>query len=476
MASSKSQRKVVIIGAGASGPVMAIFLARRGYDVEIYECRPDLRLQGAAAGKSVNITLAKRGLLVLDEIGLPKEELMRHSVPLKGRMVHAGNGRLSFQAYGETDDEVIHSVLRNDINILLLNLLEATQPGVKLFFRHRCVGLDRNSGTVTIRNEETGEEMRIQPDAVIGADGTFSTVRQQMQKGLRANYSQSFLSAGYRELRVPARADGEYKMNPNGLHVWPRGDGLLLAIPNPDGSFTCTCILPFERERSFATLQTPESVMEFFQTNFTDIVPLIPHLAEEFMKVQTAGFITTSTSMWHYEDKVVLLGDAVHTVTPFYGQGMNAAFEDCSVLNECIGKYEDDWKTAFAEFQRLRKRHTDALGELSVTNYYELCDKVKMPRVALRKKIDFGLHKLFPKRWVPLYTMISHSTMPYADAIERARKQERILTYCGVTFLFHLLTISTRLWLRFNGKRQTSIQSDHVSVPQRSVVAKEGNM
>lgn len=473
MASSKSKRKIVIIGAGASGPVMAIFLARRGYEVEIYECRPDLRLQGADAGKSVNVTLAERGLRVFKEVGLPQAEFMRLSVPLKGRMIHAGNGRLTFQAYGETEDEVIYSVLRNDVNILLLNLLEK-EPGIKLFFRHRCVSLDRKSGTVVIRNEATGQEMRIQPDVLIGADGTFSAVRQQMQKGLPADYSQSFLSAGYRELKMPARADGSYKLDPNVLHVWPRGECLLLAMANTDGSFTLTCVLP---ERSFAAFKSADNVMEFFQANFTDAVPLVPGIDEEFLKAVTATFITTITSMWYYEDKVVLLGDACHTVTPFYGQGMNAALEDCSVLNQCLEKYEDDWKTAFAEFQRLRKRHTDALAELSITNYYELCDKVKMPRVALRKKIDFTLHKLFPKRWVPLYTMISHSTLPYADAVERARKQERLLTFCGVTLLLNLLTMSTRLWLRFRSERQKQVQpSGPITVRQRSAVAKESNM
>jgi kynurenine 3-monooxygenase len=474
MASPTTRRKIVIVGAGASGPVMAVFLARRGYEVEVYERRSDMRRQGFAAGKSVNITLAERGLRVLKEAGVPYAELMRLTVPLKGRMVHTGNGRLKFQAYGQTENEVIYSVMRNDVNVMLLDLLDA-QPGVKLFFNHACVDLDRRDGTITFRKTETGEEVRVKADVIIGADGTFSSVRRLMQRGVRADYTQMFLEAGYRELKIPAAPDGSYRVAHDVLHVWPRGECLLLAMANADGTFTCTCILPFEGERGFQALDTEERVMEFFQANFADAVPLIPHLAEQFMKATTAEFITTTTSRWHYEDKVVLIGDACHTVTPFYGQGMNAALEDCMVLDQCIGKYGDDWKSAFAEFQSVRKRHTDALAELSVRNYYELCDKARMPRVALQKKIDFTLHKLFPNRWAPLYTMISHSMTPYADAVERARKQQRILNLCGVGVLLELVTISAGFWLRLAGDRPRRAQG-RSPVARRSEVAKEGNL
>ena len=473
MSSPTTRRKIVIVGAGASGPVMAVFLARRGYEVEVYERRPDMRRRGVAAGKSVNITLAERGLRVLREAGVADEELMRLSVPLKGRMVHTGKGRLKFQAYGQTEREVIYSVMRNDVNVMLLNLLDR-QPGVKLFFGHTCVGLDRKSGAITFRKGEAGEELRVEADAIIGADGTFSAVRRHMQRGLRADYTQLFLEAGYRELRIPAAPDGSYRLDHNVLHVWPRGECLLLAMANADGTFTCTCILPFEGPRGFQSLDTEEHMTEFFETNFTDAVPLIPSLADQFMKATTAEFITTTTSRWYFEDKVLLIGDACHTVTPFYGQGMNAALEDCMVLDQCIGKYGDDWRSAFAEFQSMRKRHTDALAELSIKNYYELCDKARMPRVALQKKIDFTLHKLFPNRWVPLYTMISHSMTPYADAVERARKQQRILKFCGVTTLLELVSISAGLWFRLADDQPRSVKLRYL-VQQRSV-AKGGNL
>lgn len=474
MASATSRRKIVIVGAGASGPVMAVMLARRGHEVEVYERREDMRRQENVAGRSVNITLAERGLRVLKAVGVPYDDLMRLTVPLKGRMVHTGNGRLKFQAYGQTESEVIYSVLRNDVNVMLLDLLER-EPGVKLFFGHQCVGLDKQSGVVTFRKGATGDELPVKADVVIGADGTFSTVRRYMQRGLRADYTQMFLEAGYRELKIPATPDGSYRLGHNVLHVWPRGECLLLAMANADGTFTCTCILPFEGERGFQSLDTEERVMEFFLANFADAVPLVPRLGEEFMKTATAEFITTTTSRWYYEDKVVLLGDACHTVTPFYGQGMNAALEDCMVLDRCIEKHGDDWKSAFREFQSVRKRHTDALAELSVTNYYELCDKARMPRVALQKKIDFTLHRLFPNRWVPLYTMISHSMTPYADAVEMARKQQRVLKLCGVKLLLDLLTVSAGLWLRLAGERPRRVETQQ-PLHQRSKVAKESNV
>jgi kynurenine 3-monooxygenase len=487
MTIAKPRRKIAIVGAGTSGPMMAVFLARRGYEVDLYECRPDIRLEGNDAGRSINITLAKRGLQVLEEVGLPQSELMRMAIPLKGRMIHTERLRRKFQPYGQNESEVIYSVMRNDVNILLLNLAEK-EPGVKIFFQHRCLGVDKRTGSGLFRDENTGAEFQVEPEILIGADGTFSTVRQHMQKGMRATFTQSFLEAGYRELRIPAGADGSYVMDHNVLHVWPRGDCLLLAMANVDGSFTCTCVLPFEGEVSFAELKSAGDVSALFKTYFTDAVPLMPNLVEDFLSAAPAEFITTSISHWYYEDKFVLLGDACHTVTPFYGQGMNAAFEDCSVLNQCIAEYGGDWKKVFHEYQRRRKRHADALAELSIRNYYELSDKVRLPRVALQKKIDFILHRLFPTRWIPLYTMISHSTMPYADAVERARRQQRILKLLGIEAVLSLLALCARWWLRWRAKplaeryhqetaEPTTMVQDPANYPvkQRAKVAKEGN-
>jgi kynurenine 3-monooxygenase len=452
MSISNEQRKITIVGGGMSGSLMAIFLARRGFDVEIYERRPDIRCNEAERGRSVNLTLAKRGLNVLEEVGVDRDKLMGLTVPLKGRMIHTAKGRLKYSPYGQREDEVIYAVMRNDLNILLMNLAE-TYPNVKYFFRRRCTGLDKRAGTVDFLNEETGERFQLRSELIIGADGTFSTVRQHMQRGVRSNFKQDFLESGYKELKIPAAPDGSCLLDRNVLHVWPRGDYMLLAMANVDNSLTCTCILPFHGETSLDSLKHKPDVKELFETYFADALPLCPSLVDDFVSGQPASFLTTSTSHWYYEDRIVLLGDAVHTVTPFYGQGMNAAFEDCSVLNQCIDRHPNDWQAVFAEYQSLRKRHTDVLGELSVKNFVELRDKVRLPIVAAHKKIDFIMHRLFPNKWVPLYTMISHTAMPYADAVEKARRQDRVLRWLGVDALFKVASACISVGLRANKRR-----------------------
>jgi len=437
MSISNGQRKITIVGGGMGGSLMAIFLARRGYDVEIYERRPDIRRNEAERGRSINLTLAKRGLNVLEEVGIDRDELMRLTVPLKGRMIHTAKGKLKYSPYGQHEDEVIYSIMRNDLNILLMNLSES-YPNVKYFFRRRCTGLDKRTGVAEFLNEDTDEKSQVQSEIIIGADGTFSTVRQSMQRGVRSNYKQEFLDSGYKELKIPPRLDGSCLLDRNVLHVWPRGDYLLLAMANMNNSLTVTCILPFYGETSLDSLTHKSDVNAFFENYFSDALPLCPALVDDFVNGQAAALLTTSTSHWYHDDRVVLLGDAVHTMTPFYGQGMNAAFEDCLVLNQCIGRHPNDWQAVFGEYQSLRKPHTDAIGELSVKNFIELRDKVRLPIVAVHKKIDFIMHRLFPTKWVPLYTMISHTAMPYADAVEKARRQDRVFKWLGVDALCQL--------------------------------------
>jgi len=270
---------------------------------------------------------------------------------------------------------------------------------------------------------------------IIGADGTFSTVRQQMHRGERANYHQEFMSHGYKELVIPPGADGEFRLDPNALHIWPRGHRLFLALPNSDRSFTGTCILPFEGERSFASLKTEADVLALFNSEFNSAVPLMPTLTQDFLKNRLGEFITTKTSHWYHKDQIVLLGDSCHTVTPFYGQGMNAAFEDCLVMNQCIGRYGDNWEATFTEYQRSRKRNTDALADLSLRNFDELRESVKSPAFVARKQLDIILNKLFPNTWIPLYTLISHSVIPYADAIDRVERQERVVKWLGLELI-----------------------------------------
>jgi kynurenine 3-monooxygenase len=267
-----------------------------------------------------------------------------------------------------------------------------------------------------------------------------------MQHGERANYRQEFLAWGYKELRIPAGPGGTFAMEKNALHVWPRGDRMLLAIPNRDGSFTCTCILPFQGEDSFASLRSDVQVRSFMHAQFGDVASLMPTLIDDFTGHRTAEFVTIRTSPWHYKDRVVLIGDACHAVYPFYGQGMNAAFEDCSELNQCLGRHEEDWGAAFEAFYGLRKRNTDVLADLSRENFVELRDTVRSPILVTRKKVTAEIHRRFPKVCVPLYTLVTHTTMPYAEALARAQRQDRMLRWLGLDVV--VLVGATALALR----------------------------
>jgi kynurenine 3-monooxygenase len=427
------QPKVTIIGAGMSGCLMAIYLARENFQVEIYERRGDMRKETVKQGRSINMTLARRGIQPLEEVGL-LDKVMKITLPLKGRIVHTPGGRVVFQPYGKNDHEVIHSVMRNDLNMVLMNEAER-YPSVRFNFLQRCVRVDKTNTIVHIQDEQTGELRSIQSEFIIGADGVFSNVRQQMQRGERAIYQQDFLGHGYKELRIPPGPNGRYLLPTGGLHIWPRGDHMLIAMPNSDGSFTCTCILPFEGPCSFDSLQTEEAVMEYFNIYFRELIPYIPRLAENFINNAVVGMITTHIFPWHYKDSVVLMGDACHAIVPFYGLGMNIAFEDCSVLNECLKRHVGDREAAFREYQNLRKCNTDALAHLSKQNFIELREKVRSPMFIAQKRVDVLLNKLFPRRWQPLYTLICHSTLPIAEALKLYNKRQRIARLLGLDVL-----------------------------------------
>lgn len=440
---SARDNKVTIIGAGLGGCLMAIYMAKRGYDVEVYERRGDMRSELSEGGRSINMTLAERGLRALEEAGA-LDEVLELTVTVKGRMVHGLDGSRDFQPYGKDDHEVLHAIMRTDLNTKLLTLAES-YPNVKLIFNARCVSIDKQTGIASFKDERHGRQFSTTGNRIIGADGTFSTVRQQIQRNERADYQQEFLHCGYKELRIPPGPGGSFVLEKNALHVWPRGDRMLLAIPNRDGSFTCTCIMPYTGATSFESIKTPEAVIELFKSHFPDALPLIPGLVADFLGKPPADFITTYTFPWYHRDRVVLLGDACHSVVPFYGQGMNAAFEDGLVLSQCIARHEDDWQAAFCEFQELRKPNTDVLARLSQDNFTVLCKKTKSPYFMAHKKFDTALSKLLPGIWVPLYTLISHTTMPYKDAVARARKQERIARLLGMDIILLLMAAAALL-------------------------------
>jgi kynurenine 3-monooxygenase len=409
--------EVVIAGAGLSGALAAIYLARRGHGVRVVDRRTDPRLS-TSDGRSINLGLSQRGLQALREVGL-LDELWPRTTPMRGRMVHAPDGALSFHPYGTEDHQILHSVLRADLNAALIDRAES-YPGVRFDFTRKVVGLDKTLPSVTVA-DPAGETQELKADLVIGADGAFSAVRNHLLRGERAEFHQEFMDWGYKEITIPAHPDTRLEA----LHLWPGKTGLVVAHPNHDGTLTATMFLPFDGPGSFAELTTPDRVAAHCAAEFADLPDLVPDLVDQFLSHPVGTLVTIRTSPWQHDGKVVLVGDAAHAVYPFYGQGMNAAFEDCSVVDTCLAG--GDLAAGLREFERRRRRHTDVLAELSKQNFLELRDGMRSPLFLARKKADLVLHRMFPRSWTPLYTMIAHTTTPYGDALARARRQDRAL-------------------------------------------------
>jgi kynurenine 3-monooxygenase len=428
-----------IVGSGLAGTLMASYLARAGYRVDLYEKRPDPRSHEQERGRSINLALSVRGLHALREIGLA-EEILQHAIPMRGRMMHDRSGKLTFQHYGKDEAEVIYSVSRGGLNLALVEAA-AKHDTVRFFFRQRCTGIDLHTAAVELIDEDTHAARRVEAELVIGADGAFSAVRTALQKQQRFDYSQDYLEHGYKELTMPPGPDGRHALEKHALHIWPRESFMLIALPNLDGSFTCTLFWPLEGPNSFAALKTAADVRCFFEGEFPDAVARMPHLAEDFLKNPIGSLVTISCHPWHQAGRVVLIGDACHAVVPFLGQGMNAAFEDCTVLAECLRRHEPDWAAAFRDFTARRKPHTDALADLAVQNFIEMRDKVGSRLFLLKKYAENFLHGLLPRWYVPLYNLVTHTRTPYADAVRRARRQNRIVGAVGIGFTLLALVL-----------------------------------
>lgn len=420
---SKARPLAAIVGAGLSGSLLAVFLARRGYRVHVYERRDDPRLC-KDEGRSINLGLSARGIRALRLAGL-LEQLWPHTVPMRGRMVHLPGSELRFQPYGTAEHEILHSIRRDVLNAKLVEYADAL-PEVTFFFGLRCMDVEPAAGALTLTDVISGETRRIEADLVVGADGAFSAVRRSMHRGQPANLHQEFLEWGYKELTIPPAPDGSPRTPIEALHIWPTSGALIVAHPNVDNSLTCTLFLPHEGDPSFASLDSPARIEGFFRTTFPDTLDLIPNLVEEFQDRPVGHLVTIRTSPWHAGEKVVLIGDAAHAVYPFYGQGMNASFEDCVVLDECLERHPDNLGAALREYETLRRPHTDVLSELAKENFLELRDGLRSPARVLRVRADLLLNRLFPRGWKPLYTMISHTSIPYGDALRRARRQDAI--------------------------------------------------
>jgi kynurenine 3-monooxygenase len=415
---------ITLIGAGLNGPLLAILLVEQGFAVEIYERRPDMRRVRMSAGRSINLALSTRGIHALQQAGL-WDRMRSIIVPMKGRMMHSIAGELTFQPYGKNDAEVINSISRAELNIALINAAE--QHGATIEFNQRCTVYDLKTGEIQVRIEETGEETTLKKQVVIGCDGSASAIRAEMLKLGRFNFSQQYLDYGYKELTIPAGAKGEHLLEAHALHIWPRGNHMLIALPNIDGTFACILFLPFEGGESFASLTTLAEVMQFFESRFPDVAPLMPRLADNYFANPTGAMVTIKCSPWHVEGRVLLLGDAVHAIVPFFGQGINCGFEDCIGLVELLDRHGADWPRVFAEFEKQRKVNTDAIADMAIENFTEMRDRVADSRFLFRKKVELALETKYPQLFVPKYAMVTFHRIPYSVALARGAVQDRIL-------------------------------------------------
>jgi kynurenine 3-monooxygenase len=427
--------KFVLVGSGLAGGLLAAYLGRRGYDVDLYERRADPREGNIVGGRSINLAISTRGIHALERIGIA-DEALRHAIPMRGRMIHDKSGTLHFAPYDVDPKKCINSIGRASLNAAVI---EAAQryPNVRVHFNHKCTDVDLDEAVCHLETE-TGI-LTARGDAVIGVDGAFSAVRASMQQNIdNFQYEESYLAHGYKELTIPPGPDDSWQMEKNALHIWPRKSFMMIALPNPDGSFTCTLFWEFEGPRSFATTKTEDDVRRFFDEEFPDAVPLMPTLLEDFKNNPTGSLVTVRCAPWYYRDRLCLLGDAAHAVVPFYGQGMNAAFEDCVVLDECLEKFPNNRERAFAAYFSRRKENADALADLAIGNFIEMRDKTASRAFRAKKKLDHFLEAALPGMYLPLYTMVTFTRVPYAQAARRARLQDRIV--CG-TFAFLILVL-----------------------------------
>jgi kynurenine 3-monooxygenase len=436
--------KFVLIGSGLAGGLLAAYFGRRGYDVELYERRGDPREGNLVGGRSINLALSTRGIHALRQLGIA-EEVLQHAIPMPGRMIHDKSADLHFSPYDRDPLKHINSIGRAALNTTVIEAA-LRYPNVRLFFNHRCTGIDLDATTAHLidssqpLNSSTPQRVAI-GDAIIGVDGAFSAVRQSMQKQIpNFQYDESYLAHGYKELTIPPAANGSWRMERNALHIWPRKSFMMIALPNPDGSFTCTLFWEFKGPRSFETTTSDDAIRRFFEDEFPDAVPLMPALLEEFRDNPTGSLVTIRCAPWFYKDKVALVGDAAHAVVPFYGQGMNAAFEDCVVLDECLAALPGNREWAFTEYSRRRKENADALADLAVQNFIEMRDKTASKTFRAKKKIDHWLEAALPGFYLPLYTMVTFTRMPYAVAAKRARVQDAIV-YSAIGIVVVLLAL-----------------------------------
>jgi kynurenine 3-monooxygenase len=435
LAKPANETNITVAGAGPVGALLAIILARKGYNINLFESRPDSRQHDIYQGKSINIALSDRGWLALEAVGIA-EQVRQEAIPMKKRIMHAVDGTITEQSYG-TDDQAIWSVSRSGINEQLLDLAEK-ENNVELHFEKRLTHVDFTTGCSSFSFDVAQSKGHIEVDAdyIFGADGAFSKVRRLAQETPRFSYSQSYMPQSYIELTIAANenetGDARYKMEKEALHIWPRKDFMLIALPNPDGTFTCTLFMNYESknegEHSFSTLQERSDVAKFFNENFADAMPILEDPIDDFMAKKASPLFLVQVDPWVINNKVALIGDAAHAMVPFYGQGMNCGFEDCRELGEIIDQYKGEWCDVFPAYQKKRKINADAITELAQRNFVEMSELSADSNFQLQKKIEAKFHQLHPELWVPLYSMVTFCPhLPYSQALEIGDLQKSIM-------------------------------------------------
>lgn len=432
---AKQTEHMVVVGAGLVGSLWALMLAQRGHSVDVYERRPDPRIGPVKGGRSINLALSDRGWRALEKAGIA-EEVRKISLPITGRLMHAQNSELTFQRYGladarglHGDPQCIYSVSRANLNRLLVEAAE-THESVSFHFGHKCTGLDLDRKHLEMLSPDQ-MPITISFDRLFGTDGAFSAVRDRLTRTDRFDFEQRYLEHGYKEVAMQPDAKGAFKMQKDALHIWPRGEFMLMALPNPDGTFTCTLFAPYAGPNGLDQLQNPQHALDYFEKNFPDVLPLIPDLTAQWSTNPTSSLVMTRCFPWHHGDTVCLMGDSAHAIVPFYGQGMNSGMEDCSVLSELLDTMDSpaDWGKTLSKYTSIRKPAGDAILELALRNYIEMRDKTGDPKFLLQKRIEAKLAKTYPGRWLPLYSQVTFSHTPYQDALAAGQVQDRIMAH-----------------------------------------------
>ncbi len=419
---TQTSKNIAIVGSGLVGSLLALYLKRLGHSVTVFDRRPDIR-NIKFSGRSINLAMSNRGWKTLREIGL-EEEVKKLAIPLDKRAMHIVGQAEYYQNYGK-EGEAIWSISRGVLNRKMIDLAE--NAGVIFKFEEKVWDVDLPTAKLFTGDTEKGQWQEYRFDIILGCDGAFSRVRHKMQRRSRFDYSQDFIDVGYKELTIPPNEDGSHKLDKNSFHIWPRGKFMLIAMPNLDGSFTCTLFMPFEGEVSFENINTTEQAKTFFSTYFPNVMQDMDDLMEDFFNNPTSAMVTMKCYPWTYWDKVALVGDSAHAVVPFYGQGMNAGFEDIYELNRIIKKHGDDWEAIFQEYQKERKPNADAIAELSYRNFIEMSSKTAEPKFLLQKKIEKHFASRHPEKWIPAYSRVTFSDKPYTEALALGDAQEAIM-------------------------------------------------